>query len=90
MFLARQELRNVYDNFDYNKDGQITYAEFVNVLKSGMSNERLAIVKAAWEKIACGAQSCNFETLVNKYNAPAHPRVTSREKKAETVFNDFC
>jgi len=26
---------------------------------------------------------------VSKYNAPAHPRVTSREKRAETVMNDF-
>lgn len=55
-----------------------------------MTNERLAIVKSAWTKIAGGAQSCSFEALVAKYNAPAHPRVTSREKKAETVFNDFC
>lgn len=31
----------------------------------------------------------SFESLVAKYNAPAHPRVLSREKKAETVFNDF-
>lgn len=54
-----------------------------------MSNERLSIVKLAWEKIAKGADSCSFETLVQCYNAPAHPRVMSREKKAETVFNDF-
>ena len=31
----------------------------------------------------------SFEALVGGYNAPAHPRVTSREKKAETVMNDF-
>lgn len=29
VFLARQELRTIYDHFDYNKDGQVTYAEFV-------------------------------------------------------------
>ena len=33
VFLARQELRVVFDNFDQNKDGNIAYAEFVNVLK---------------------------------------------------------
>lgn len=33
VFLARQELRVVFDNFDANKDGNIAYAEFVNVLK---------------------------------------------------------
>lgn len=33
VFLARQELRVVFDSFDANKDGNIAYAEFVNVLK---------------------------------------------------------
>ena len=33
VFLARQELRVVFDTFDQNKDGNIAYAEFVNVLK---------------------------------------------------------
>ena len=32
-FLARQELRTVYDHFDTNKDGNIHYEEFVNTLR---------------------------------------------------------
>ena len=55
-----------------------------------MNNDRMAIVKRAWQFVAKGQQACSFEDLVNNYNAPAHPRVTNREKKAETVFNDFC
>ena len=54
-----------------------------------MTNERLAIVKRAWQTLSGGAQQVPFEELVAKYNAPAHPRVTSREKKAETVMQDF-
>lgn len=54
-----------------------------------MSTDRIAIVKKAFQFLAEGAPSVSFETLVSRYNAPAHPRVTSREKKAETVFNDF-
>ena len=54
-----------------------------------MSQDRIAIVKKAWQKVASGAASCSFEALVGQYNAPAHPRVTSREKRAETVMNDF-
>ena len=33
VFLARQELRVVFDSFDQNKDGNIAYSEFVDVLK---------------------------------------------------------
>lgn len=54
-----------------------------------MSNDRIAIVKKAFDFLSEGASSVSFESLVGRYNAPAHPRVTSREKKAETIFNDF-
>ena len=54
-----------------------------------MSTDRIAIVKKAWQKLSGGAPSVSFETLVSSYNAPAHPRVTSREKRAENVMNDF-
>jgi calcyphosin len=37
VFLARQELRTIYDHFDHNKDGQVTYAEFVHVLKVSLT-----------------------------------------------------
>mmetsp|Transcript_16998 Transcript_16998/g.21504 ORF Transcript_16998/g.21504 Transcript_16998/m.21504 type:complete len:450 (-) Transcript_16998:279-1628(-) len=49
----------------------------------------MSIVKKAWQKLSQGAASVSFEQLVAQYNAPAHPRVTSREKRAETVMNDF-
>lgn len=48
VFLARQELRVVFDTFDANKDGNIAYAEFVNVLRADMSQDRMAVVKKAW------------------------------------------
>lgn len=89
VFLARQELRNLYDNFDHDKNGQVSYCEFVNVLKTSMSEARVTMVKHAWSKVAGGQDSCSWECLLSKYNAPQHPRVTSREKRAETVFSDF-
>merc|ERR1712032_907266 len=89
VFLTRQELRVVFDTFDANKDGNIQWGEFVEGLKSDISDNRLACVKAAFQKVSGGQPSVSFETLVANYNAPAHPRVTAREKKAETVMNDF-
>jgi len=54
-----------------------------------MSENRLKIVMHAWSKVSAGSDSVSFESLVSKYNAPAHPRVLAREKQAETVFSDF-
>jgi len=79
----------VYNHFDTNKDGNISYGELVSVLRADISNTRLAIVKRAYNHLAQGANQISFETLINSYRAEDHPRVTSREKKAETVFTDF-
>lgn len=54
-----------------------------------MSTDRLAIVKKAWNHLSGGAPAVSAQSLVQRYNAPKHPRVTSREKRAEVVFNDF-
>ena len=54
-----------------------------------MTNDRLAIVKKAWQKLSGGAATVSLEALLSQYNAPAHPRVTSREKRAEAVMRDF-
>lgn len=89
VFLARQELRTVYDCYDKNRDGNITYSEFVDVLKSSMSEARTDMVKRAWAKVAGASSSVSFDALCMAYNAPAHPRVQSRAKKATTVMNDF-
>ena len=56
VFLAKQELRVVFDNFDQNKDGNIAYNEFVNVLKVS----RLSFESLLW--LANLTALCNFET----------------------------
>jgi len=55
IFLSTQELRIVYENFDLNKDGYISFCEFVNALRHSMSEVRVDCVDQAFcamEKIA--------------------------------------
>jgi Ca2+-binding EF-hand superfamily protein len=54
VFLSRQELRVVFDGYDANKDGNIQWAEFIEGMKSDMSNNRLAVCKAAFKKLSGG------------------------------------
>ena len=54
-----------------------------------MSNDRLAIVKKAWQKLSGGATTCSLRKICGMFNAPAHPRVASREKRAENVMSSF-
>lgn len=54
-----------------------------------MNESRLKIVKHAFSFLAQGKESVSFEELASRYNAPNHPRVHAREKRAETVFQNF-
>lgn len=55
-----------------------------------MVDKRLAVVKHAWQIISRGAQTVPFSALQENYNANAHPRVRTREKRSETVRADFA
>lgn len=48
VFLTTQELRAVYNVYDANQDGNINYAEFVDMVRTTMSEKRLAVVKHAF------------------------------------------
>lgn len=48
IFLTTQELRAIYDQYDTNKDGNIAYSEFVQLIRTSMSEKRLAVVKHAF------------------------------------------
>ena len=55
-----------------------------------MNQKRLAVVKYAWNTLdKKGDKRIPFDTLAQMYQSQAHPRVRTREKKPETVYNDF-
>jgi Ca2+-binding EF-hand superfamily protein len=41
-------LRAVYDKYDVNKDGNIAYAEFVNLIRENMSEKRIGVVRSTF------------------------------------------
>lgn len=90
VFLSTQELRTLHNHFDHNKDGVISYDEFIQAMRTDMSDSRLAVVKRAWNEVSCGSDSVSTEALKAAYRADQHPRVLSREKRAANVMADFC
>ena len=100
--MTTQELTAVYNQFDRNRDGQISYQEFINAIKvkwkqifngngqSDMNEKRLAVVKHAWQFLdQAGQRQVPWTQLQAAYQAEAHPRVRTREKKAEHVIAEF-
>jgi len=43
--LATQELRTVFDTFDLNKDGSVSYAELIKVLRVSYISHSLWIIE---------------------------------------------
>lgn len=55
-----------------------------------MNEKRLAVVKHAWTTLdKAKTKQLSFDSLAKQYVSQAHPRVRTREKKPETVYNDF-
>lgn len=89
-FLTTQELTTVYNSFDLDKDGEIHFKEFVQALRTDFAEKRLAAVKHAWNFLdQSGKGFLSLTELCQQYNAAAHPRVRTREKKTETVAREF-
>jgi hypothetical protein len=55
-----------------------------------MNEKRLAVVKHAFQFLdEAGTKRLQFDKLNSHYNSQAHPRVRTREKTAQNVYNDF-
>jgi len=55
-----------------------------------MNERRLAVVKHAFQFLdEAGAKRLSLDKLSKVYNAQVHPRVRTREKKPENVYNEF-
>lgn len=80
----------MYNQFDKNRDGHISYDEFINTVKTDMNEKRLAVVKHAWQTLdESAAGKISWGKLQTAYQVEAHPRVRTREKKSETVRAEF-
>ncbi|CAD8068985.1 unnamed protein product [Paramecium primaurelia] len=90
VFLTTQELRAVYDKYDSNKDGNIAYAEFVNLIRENMSERRINVVRSTFAFLDQQRQGrLLLENLYRLYQAKNHPRVRTRQKTADQVTKEF-
>jgi hypothetical protein len=69
VFLSTQELRTLNNHFDHNKDGCVSYDEFIQTMRTDMSDARLAVVKRAWSEVTNGADCFPLDELKACYRA---------------------
>jgi len=90
MFLATQEVSELFRNFDVNGDEQVDMQEFLVTLQGEMSEKRLSAVKLAFRFLDTAERgTLSVGTLLQAYRSGQHPRVATREKTPALVAEEF-
>lgn len=86
--LGTAEVERLLGYFDFNRDGHVTYPEFLSLLRGNVPQERYTLVEALWERIAGGSHA--DAAILERFSGNAHPAVTSGKSSAAAKEVDFA
>ena len=89
--ITMDEINVLMEKWDEDCSGDLTFDEFLKGLRGVLSEERQAVVDAAWGKFDVdGTGTITIEDLTAAgYNTDHHPKVLSGEITSEEVFAEF-
>jgi len=71
----------VFNAFDLNRDGTISYDEFLRIIRGDLSPFRLVLVKKAFQKLDRNSSGIvDINDIRGVYSAAKHPDVMSGKK----------
>lgn len=80
----------VFNAFDLNRDGTISYDEFLRIVRGDLSSFRLGLVQKAFQKLdRDNSGVVDINDIRGLYNASKHPDVQSGKKTEDQVLNEF-
>jgi Ca2+-binding EF-hand superfamily protein len=88
--VSEKELKLIFDDFDADGDGNISYNEFMHVLRGELTGTRAAVVKRAWEKIDQSRQTrVVLADLTKAFNPLADARVKNGDMTPAQAVQEF-
>jgi len=88
--LSDAELRMVFDNFDTDHSGSISFEEIVQAVRDPLSDRRLKLVELAFMKIDTDRSGIvNAEEIAKMYDPSKHPEVLSGQKTPKEILTQF-
>jgi Ca2+-binding EF-hand superfamily protein len=87
--LGTQEIDNLVSFFDSNRDGRVTYSEFLKYIRGEIPAERYGQVAEAWARVSNGA-TVDAEVLRVRYSPSSHPAVITGKCTADEKTTDFA
>lgn len=88
--VSPEECRKLFDLFDLNQDGEVSYDELMRAVAGEMSPIRKAFVAKAFAKVdKDGSGILDIKDIRETYNAKHHPDVKAGKKTEEEVLAEF-
>mmetsp|Transcript_15173 Transcript_15173/g.20595 ORF Transcript_15173/g.20595 Transcript_15173/m.20595 type:complete len:194 (+) Transcript_15173:959-1540(+) len=88
--VTKREAQLLLDHLDLNKDGVVSYDEFLFGIRGAPNETRMAIIDAAFAKFdSDGSGTVTSADLRTVYDTSQHPKVISGEMTDEEVFVQF-
>lgn len=88
--VPQESLDILFTAFDINRDGTISYDEFIRIVRGDLTAPRLALVKKAYKIIdKDGNGQLDINDIKGVYNASKHPDVISGKKTEDKVLLEF-
>lgn len=76
--------------YDVNGDHNLSYEEFINVLREPLNERRAVIVEKAWKHIAGEADRIPTETALSALSFSGDKEFQRGTKSAEQILSEFA
>eukprot|EP00730_Choanoeca_flexa_P017356 TRINITY_DN8347_c0_g1_i2.p1 TRINITY_DN8347_c0_g1~~TRINITY_DN8347_c0_g1_i2.p1 ORF type:complete len:210 (+),score=46.71 TRINITY_DN8347_c0_g1_i2:792-1421(+) len=84
------EYRDVFERFDVNQDGSLSFDEFLKALRPPMSKTRMRMVRQAFQKLdKDGNGRITIEDLKGVYDVTRNPKYISGEMEEDDLLKEF-
>jgi Ca2+-binding EF-hand superfamily protein len=88
--LSPLDMERLFKFFDKNRDGRVSYDEFLRALRGDLNERRAGLVRLAYAKLdRNGDQTVNIEDMRIAYDTSFHPDVKAGRKTPDQVLQEF-
>ena len=88
--LSDIEVTQIVKYFDTNKDGQLSFNEFLRAIRGDLNERRLGMVHQAYRVLdKDGSGQVTLKDIEMAYDVSFHPDFQSGRKSAQDVLKDF-
>lgn len=88
--LSHEQIGFIFKIFDTNKDGTLSYLEFLRGIRGEINDFRKYLIEKAFAKLDVHNQGAiTLDEVVGKYQASRHPAVLEGRKTEDQVLSEF-